>query len=257
MDEIEIRKAVREGYAKLAKKSSCCSNESLSRDNTDVPFEAQAVSAGCGNPVAIAELKEGQTVLDLGSGGGIDVFLASQKVGLLGKAIGVDATPEMIWRARETAKRNNITNVEFLLGEIERLPIESEMVDVIISNCVINLSPDKKRVFSEAFRVLKSGGKLAVSDIVLLEELPDAVKNHIPSWVGCLVGAALEEDYLRQIRQAGFVDVNVVARHIYEKGDIKAMIQAEGEKLKGLTDTIAQNLLAIKAASSDVVARKP
>jgi len=220
MDETEIRRGVRDHYAKLAqRRQSCCDTDSNKNIYTkeqlsEVPSEASEISAGCCNPILLADIKEGETVLDLGSGGGIDVFLAASAVGPSGKAIGVDATPEMIWRAREISEKNNIENVEFLLGEIEHLPLEKESVDLVISNCVINLSPDKRKVFEEAFRVLKPGGRLGVSDIVLLEELPEEVKKHLP-YCGCVAGALLENEYLDSIRQAGFENVKIVERYIY------------------------------------------
>lgn len=162
---------------------------------------------GCGNPTAIAALEPGQVVLDLGSGGGIDCFLAAKMVGDSGKVFGVDMTPEMIALARKNAARVGATNVEFRLGEIERLPIDESSVDVIISNCVINLSPDKDQVFREAFRVLKPGGRLQVSDIVWTQPVPEEVKGDMEKWAGCIAGALLEGDYLAKIRAAGFEDV--------------------------------------------------
>jgi SAM-dependent methyltransferase len=165
---------------------------------------------GCGNPVALASLKEGETVLDLGSGAGFDCFLASQRVGPKGKVIGVDMTPEMLDRARENARKDGYNNVEFRLGEIENLPVADNTADVIISNCVINLSTDKAKVFSEAFRALKAGGRLMVSDIVLLKELPEFLKGSIEAYVGCIAGAMKRGDYVRTIRNAGFQDVRIV-----------------------------------------------
>jgi SAM-dependent methyltransferase len=165
---------------------------------------------GCGNPVALASLKEGETVLDLGSGAGFDCFLASSKVGRRGKIIGVDMTPEMVEKARDNARKGNYTNVEFRLGEIENLPVGDHSVDAVISNCVINLSPNKMRVFIETFRVLKPGGRLMISDIVLLKELPDFIKNSIQAYVGCVSGAMLKDEYLKTVREAGFQDVKIV-----------------------------------------------
>ena len=165
---------------------------------------------GCGNPVALASLKKGETVLDLGSGAGFDCFLVADRVGKKGKVIGVDMTPEMLERARENARKGNYENVEFRLGEIENLPVADSSVDAVISNCVINLSPDKKRVFQEAFRALKPGGRLMVSDIVLLKELPEAIKNSIQAYVGCLAGATMKDEYLKTIKAAGFQKVKIV-----------------------------------------------
>lgn len=228
MNEDETRKIVREGYAKVAKqKGSCCAPVASCCGETDrtqeiskkmgyteeelnVVPEGANLGLGCGNPVALASPKEGETVLDLGSGAGFDCFLASSKVGDRGKIIGVDMTPEMVEKARDNARKGNYANVEFRLGEIENLPVGDNSVDAVISNCVINLSPNKKRVFVETFRVLKPGGRLMVSDIVLLKELPDAIKNSIQAYVGCVSGAMLKDDYLRAVKEAGFQDVRIV-----------------------------------------------
>ena len=172
--------------------------------------EATVMGLGCGNPAALAELKEGETVLDLGSGGGLDAFLAAQRVGEGGHVIGVDMTEEMVDRARRNANRYGYRNVEFRAGDIENLPLDDDSVDVIISNCVINLSPDKLATFKEAFRVLKPGGRLMISDIVLLKELPDFIKNSIEAYIGCVSGAMLKDEYLRAIGEAGFQDVKIL-----------------------------------------------
>ncbi len=171
---------------------------------------------GCGNPVALAALKEGDTVLDLGSGGGIDVFLAAKRVGHKGKVIGVDMTEEMIRRAKSAANKYGYTNVEFRLGEIENLPVEDDSVDVIISNCVINLSTDKEKVFREAYRVLKPGGKVMISDIVTEGELPEKVKKSFDAWAECIAGALEKNEYLGAIRKAGFKKVKVVSESSYD-----------------------------------------
>lgn len=227
MKETEIKKKVREGYARIAKKgSSCCAPTSFccggslpetisksigySEVELDSVPEGANLGLGCGNPVALASLKEGETVLDLGSGAGFDCFLAANKVGKTGRVIGVDMTPEMLDKARQNARKGKYDNVEFRRGEIEKLPVEDNYVDVIISNCVINLSPDKPAVFREAFRVLKPGGRLMVSDIVLLAELPDFVKESVAAYVGCLSGAMLKDDYLGAVKAAGFKDVKVI-----------------------------------------------
>jgi arsenite methyltransferase len=226
--ETEIKKSVREGYAKIAKQgSSCCSSPSSCCGNTDLAQdisqsigyteeelkaipEGANLGLGCGNPVALASLREGETVLDLGSGAGLDCFLAANKIGKRGRVIGVDMTPEMIEKARENAREGNYGNVEFRLGEIENLPVADNFVDVVISNCVINLVPDKRRVFKETFRVLKPGGRLMVSDIVLLKELPDVIKNSVEAYIGCLAGAVIRDEYLGAIKAAGFQDVKIV-----------------------------------------------
>jgi arsenite methyltransferase len=228
MDKGEIRKVVRKGYAKIAKQDSsccaagksCCGSTDLAQDisrnigYTEAELKAVPEGAnlglGCGNPVALASLKEGETVLDLGSGAGFDCFLAARKVGDSGRVIGIDMTPEMLEKARGNAVKGNYTNVEFRLGEIENLPAADHSVDAVISNCVINLSPEKKKVFAEAYRVLKPGGRLMVSDIVLLRELPEVVKNSIEAYVGCVSGAALKDEYLRTIKAAGFQDVRII-----------------------------------------------
>jgi SAM-dependent methyltransferase len=258
LQEDEIRKAVRDRYRQVAvKEVPCCSQESeamcgcrgiySSPEVQSLPAEALVASAGCGNPTAIAELREGMTVVDLGSGGGIDVFLASKRVGADGKVYGVDATPEMISRARRTAKENGFDNVEFRLGEIEHIPLESGIGDVVISNCVINLSPDKRQVFSEAFRILKHGGKLAVSDIVLLRELPPELRKDMAAWSACVSGALLEEDYIETIRGAGFESVEVVDKVVYSEEQLKSYISSESP---------GQNLASL-VASCRVTAAKP
>ena len=180
--------------------------------------EGANLGLGCGNPIAHAKLQKGETVLDLGSGGGIDCFLAAREVGATGRVIGVDMTPAMIERARANRVRIDATNVEFCLGEIEHLPVADATVDVIISNCVVNLSPDKKQVFREALRVLKPGGRLVVSDLVLLHELSPELQRNVDLYVGCIAGASLKEDYLQLMRDAGFADVRVVEEIGYTVG---------------------------------------
>ena len=184
-------------------------------DLRNVP-EASNMGLGCGNPVALASLKEGDTILDLGSGGGIDVFLAAKRVGHKGKVIGVDMTEEMIRRAKSAANKYGYTNVEFRLGEIENLPVEDDSVDVIISNCVINLSIDKEKVFREAYRVLKPGGKIMISDLVTEGELPEKIKKSFDAWAGCVAGALEKNEYLDTIRKAGFKKVKVVSEASYD-----------------------------------------
>ena len=228
MKDKKIKKVVREGYAKIAKeKSSCCAPANSCCGGTDVAQdiskkigyteeelktvpEGANLGLGCGNPVALASLKEGETVLDLGSGAGFDCFLAAQKVGEKGKIIGVDMTPEMVEKASENAKKGNYGNVEFRLGEIEKLPVADNSVDAVISNCVINLSPDKRSVFMETFRVLKPGGRLMISDIVLTKELPDFIKNSIEAYIGCLSGAIMRDEYMEAIKAAGFQEIRVI-----------------------------------------------
>ncbi len=235
-ENVDIHAVVRERYGKIAEKarpeqpSSCCEpslsaccgqtgddSEPLQLISkmyadpavTELPADVTAISLGCGDPVTLAALQPGQTVLDLGSGGGIDCFLAAKKVGPTGKVIGVDMTPAMLEKARANQQKLDAQNVEFRLGEIEHLPVADTTVDVIISNCVINLSPDKEQVFWEAFRVLKPGGKLAVSDIVTDGPLPAAIKNSLSAWAGCIAGALDVRDYIAAIESAGFEGVEV------------------------------------------------
>jgi len=223
MDKKKIQKIVREGYSKIAKQDSscpCCGGTDLAEDiSRKIGYTEKQLKAvpegtnlglGCGNPVALASLKEGETVLDLGSGPGLDCFLAANKVGKNGKVIGIDMTPEMIEKARKNAKKGNYRNVEFRLGEIEKLSVASDFIDVVISNCVINLSPDKRKVFQEAFRVLKPGGRLMISDVVLLKELPDSIKNSLEAYVGCLTGAIRKDKYIETIKAVGFQNVKIV-----------------------------------------------
>ncbi len=198
----------------------------------DLPPEAVAASLGCGNPTALATLAPGEVVLDLGSGGGIDVLLSARRVGPTGKAYGLDMTDEMLALARENARKAGASNVEFLKGEIEDIPLPDNTVDVIISNCVINLSADKDRVLREAFRVLKPGGRLAVSDIVVRGEVPPAIKRSVELWVGCVAGALQESDYAAKLAAAGFEDIDVDAWRVYRVEDAgpflaKAGISAE------------------------------
>lgn len=215
-----VHDAVREHYAERIKtNASCCGPDSCCSSDSSLypadllatlPEGESAVSYGCGDPITLASLQPGQTVLDLGSGAGLDCFFAAQKVGETGRVIGVDMTPEMIERARSSAQRLNIRNVDFRQGYLEDLPVASETVDVIISNCVINLSPDKSRVFAEAFRVLKPGGKMAVFDIVTDGPLPDAIKQSLSAWAGCVAGAVEARDYVSMMEAVGFSDISIV-----------------------------------------------
>lgn len=228
MREDEIRRVVRDRYSRIAEsQSSCCgptdscceiSESTLDigkrigyteEDLESVP-EGANLGLGCGNPLALASLREGEIVLDLGSGAGFDCFLAANRVGKSGRVIGVDMTPEMIEKARGNSGKGNYDNVEFRLGEIENIPAADNSVDIVISNCVINLSHDKQRVFQEAFRVLKPGGRLMISDIVILKELPDSLKNSPESYVCCVSGAMMKKDYLQAIREAGFQEVKIL-----------------------------------------------
>jgi arsenite methyltransferase len=237
-----IKKNVKQHYAEVAQRAqapascSCCGPVSKAKyaeaigyvkeQITTLPEGAIAASAGCGNPTALAGLQEGEVVLDLGSGGGIDIFLAAKKVGPHGRAIGVDMTPDMIELAQKGAKDMGLDNVEFRLGDIEDLPVDDQSVDVIISNCVINLAPDKDKVFREAYRVLKPGGRLMVSDIVTDGELPKAVRDSPDAWSGCVAGALDERIYVGKIHDAGFQDVKVVSKRPFKAIVYSAEVEA-------------------------------
>ncbi|MBN2135043.1 MAG: arsenite methyltransferase [Acidobacteria bacterium] len=241
MDNKEIKENVKERYAKMAAQSaektnsgcSCgCGNSSVIQseiigydrnDLSSVPSEAN-LGLGCGNPLAHAALKEGETVLDLGSGGGIDCFLAAAEVGKTGFVIGVDMTPEMIELAEKNALQGGYKNVEFRLGEIESLPVDDDTCDVIISNCVINLSPDKQAVFNEAYRVLQKGGRIVVSDIVLQFPLPEEILESVPAYIACVSGAMVKQDYLNLIKKAGFRDIKILDEAKY---DLQFMLNDE------------------------------
>jgi arsenite methyltransferase len=227
MEEKDVKKIVREGYGAIAGKGSsccgppepcCCGASKVDEISSMIGYSMEELKSvpeganlglGCGNPVALASLREGETVLDLGSGAGLDSFLAANAVGETGRVIGVDMTHEMLEKARENARRGGYDNVEFRLGEIENLPVADASADAIISNCVINLSPDKAGVFREAFRVLKPGGRLMLSDIVLEGELPEAIRQSAAAYVGCVSGAMQREEYIRLIQEAGFEEVEV------------------------------------------------
>jgi arsenite methyltransferase len=225
----ELKRYVKERYGKLAAvRNSCCPGcscspgtieqaKSMGHSSAEIDSlpEGTLMGLGCGNPSSLAELKEGETVLDLGCGGGLDVFLAAQRVGSQGKVIGVDMTPQMIEKASENARRGNFHNVDFRLGEIEGLPVETGSVDVIISNCVMNLAPDKLAAFKEAFRVLRPNGRMLISDLVTEGELPEDIRQSFEAWGACIAGALEGNEYLETIETAGFHDVTVVAEHSY------------------------------------------
>jgi arsenite methyltransferase len=221
-----VKKTVKEAYTKIAKsQGDCCcgscdcgSNNKAQRQSGEIGYSQDEMNRvpvgsnlglGCGNPVAIASIKEGETVLDLGSGAGFDAFLASSKVGKTGKVIGVDMTEEMLKKAKENAIRGGFDNIEFRRGDIEDLPVDDNSIDIIISNCVINLAPDKEKVFREAYRVLKSGGRLMVSDVVLIKPLPDEIKKDKELLIGCVGGAILKQNYLNLMEKAGFSDITI------------------------------------------------
>jgi SAM-dependent methyltransferase len=256
----DIRETVRDRYGKVAESKGepwgCCGSEcgcgtTVSLETigyTDaqraaVP-EGADLGLGCGNPLAHAAAKPGETVLDLGSGAGIDAFLASKDVGPTGRVLGVDMTPAMLTRARQNASKGGFANVEFRLGEIENLPVENGAIDAIISNCVINLSPDKPRVFLEALRVLKPGGRMVVSDLVLVAPLPEEVRSSVEAYVGCVAGASMKDDYLRLMREAGFERVEVLEETQYG-----------GAAFGADTDMVAKTVEAVR--SMKVRAYKP
>lgn len=260
-----IHETVQKHYAERIKNSaSCCgsSSDCCSTDSSLYPSDLLAtlpegestVSYGCGDPITLASLQPGQTVLDLGSGAGLDCFFAAKKVGEAGHVLGVDMTPEMIERARSSAKRLNIQNVEFRQGYLEDLPVESNTVDVIISNCVINLAPDKSKVFAEAFRVLKPGGRLAVSDIVTDGPLPDAIKKSLSAWAGCVAGAVESKDYIGMMKAAGFTDISITPVY-FEKETVDSAIADMGEVIE--LRTIPQEDVYKAVYSAKITAYKP
>jgi ubiquinone/menaquinone biosynthesis C-methylase UbiE len=243
----DLKSIVRERYGEAAlratsgDRSSCCggscgagtadpiTSDLYSEAETAViPKEAVLASLGCGNPTALAELREGEVVLDLGSGGGIDVLLSARRVGPTGKAYGLDMTDEMLALARENQRKSGVENVEFLRGEIEAIPLPDSSVDVIISNCVVNLSGDKRKVIAEAFRVLKPGGRFAVSDVVVRGEVPSQVRQSMELWVGCVAGALTEREFETYLADAGFDDISVEPTRIYEFEDARAFLSGAG-----------------------------
>ena len=265
MLDSELKVLVKKSYGNIAKKggsccpskSSCCGAaqvEDISKSIGYADEELKAVPSGanlglgCGNPIALASIKDGETVLDLGSGAGFDSFLAAARVGRSGNVIGVDMTPEMIETARGNAAKGNYSNVEFRLGELENLPVADGSIDVVISNCVINLVPDKKKAFEEAFRVLKPGGRLMVSDIVLLRSLPDFVMISVAAYVGCISGAAMKESYLEAIKSAGFNEVTVIEESLFPLDcmvddltgqSIAQNLKEKAEEIKKVEDSVA------------------
>src|SRR6187551_2817951 len=243
MSNTDVQDAVREKYGDVARsvgKTGCCgptacgcgdpisSNLYSAAETAGLPADAVAASLGCGNPTALIALQPGQTVLDLGSGGGIDVLLSARRVGPTGKVYGLDMTDDMLALARESQRKTGATNVEFLKGTIEAIPLPDNSVDVIISNCVINLSSDKDAVLREAFRVLKPGGRFAVSDVVVLGDVPIDVRRNMELWVGCIAGALEEQAYAAKLRAAGFADVDVEAWRVYNVEDARAFMTESG-----------------------------
>jgi SAM-dependent methyltransferase len=270
MADEDIKTVVRQKYARAALRvitsDAACGGGVVSGRECDpitshlygddetagLPAEATAASLGCGNPTALAQLEPGQTVLDLGSGGGIDVLLSARRVGPTGKAYGLDMTDEMLTLARENQRKAGLSNVEFLKGEIEHIPLPDDSVDVIISNCVINLSADKDRVLSEAFRVLKPGGRLAVSDVVVRGAVPAEIRRSVELWIGCVAGALEEQDYREKLVRAGFEAVTLEPTRVYRVEDAREVLGAAGLD----TDAIAPEVDG-KFMSAFVRACKP
>jgi len=267
MSSSQVHEAVREKYGEIARsvgKGGCCgpsscgcgdpitSNLYSDSETNDLPADAVAVSLGCGNPTALIELLPGQTVLDLGSGGGIDVLLSAKRVGPSGKVYGLDMTDEMLALARENRRKAGATNVEFLKGTIEEIPLPDQSVDVIISNCVINLSEDKDAVLREAFRVLKPGGRFAVSDVVIRGPVPSEIRRSIELWVGCVAGALEEEEYAAKLKGAGFESVEVEPWRVYQIDDARAFLAESGIDVDQLAPQVDG-----KIASAFIRARRP
>jgi SAM-dependent methyltransferase len=267
MSESSIKDLVKDKYGKAALRvveggTSCCGSASREADpitsnlyadseTACLPAEAVAASLGCGNPTALAELAPGETVLDLGSGGGIDVLLSARRVGPTGRAYGLDMTDEMLALARRNQEKAGVSNAEFLKGEIEAIPLPDGSVDVIISNCVINLSADKDRVLAEAFRVLRPGGRLAVSDVVVRGAVPPAIRKSVELWIGCVAGALEEEDYRGKLARAGFEGVEIEPTRVYRAEDARAFLAGAG------IDEAALAQVDGKFMSAFVRARKP
>ena len=242
MKDDEIKEFVKKTYAKVATSGcSCCGDSSSLPSGVEqatlagysldelkfMPAKVMETFDGCGNPVAFSELKTGETVLDIGSGGGLDAFLAAKKVGTTGRVVGIDFTEKMIRKAMGNARELGLKNVEFRLGDAEDMPVETSSVDVVISNCVINLAPDKDKVFEEAYRVLKPGGRMIISDMVTEGELPDEIRRDPRCWAGCVAGALEIEDYLRKIRKAGFKHVKVLSRTNFDKTIVSIKVKAQ------------------------------
>jgi arsenite methyltransferase len=269
MGDEKLRDLVKQKYGLAALRvtggeTSCCSstgsqsgcdpvtsNLYATAETADLPDEAVAASLGCGNPTALAELKAGETVLDLGSGGGIDVLLSARRVGPAGKAYGLDMTDEMLALARQNQRKAGVTNVEFLKGEIEHIPLPDDAVDVIISNCVINLSADKDAVLAEAFRVLKPGGRVAVSDVVVRGEVPSEIRRSVELWIGCVAGALEESEYRAKLAKAGFQDIDLEPTRVYTAESARDVLAGAGLSAEAIASVDG------KFISAFVRARKP
>jgi SAM-dependent methyltransferase len=276
----DLKASVRQRYGEAALRattdagSGCCggscggaaddpitSNLYTEAETALLPREAVLASLGCGNPTALAELHEGEVVLDLGSGGGIDVLLSARRVGPTGRAYGLDMTDEMLALARENQRRAGVENVEFLRGEIEAIPLPDNSVDVIISNCVVNLSGDKRKVIAEGFRVLKPGGRFAVSDVVVRGEVPAAVRSSMELWVGCVAGALTEQEFHSQLGEAGFEQIGIEPTRIYEIEDARAFLAGAGLDHEVLASEVGGRVMgafirATKPAAAPVLAEQ-
>ena len=275
---MEIKEVVKQKYGQAALRvssggSTCCgsmarshgecdpvtSNLYAAGETTELPEDAVKASLGCGNPTALAKLNPGEIVLDLGSGGGIDVLLSAKRVGPTGKAYGLDMTDEMLALARENQRKAGVENVEFLKGEIENIPLPDNSVDVIISNCVINLSADKDKVLREAFRVLKPGGRFAVSDVVVRGEVPPEVRRSMELWVGCIAGALEETDYVRRLAKAGFDAIDIEPTRIYSVEDARQFLTGEGIDADAISKQVEGKFMSafIRAEKPAAIATKP
>jgi len=263
MSTKEIREVIREKYGQAARearseRASCCGPASKlktccdpitsglysAQESGEVPEAAMRASLGCGNPAALADLKPGEVVLDLGSGGGIDVLLSARRVGPTGKVFGLDMTDDMLALARENQRKAEVPNAEFLKGEIENVPLPDNSVDVVISNCVINLSADKDRVLREAFRVLKPGGRFAVSDVVVTGEVPAAIRRSVELWIGCIAGALSDAEYTAKLRAAGFERIGIEPTRIYDIEDARQFLAAHGVDVEAIAPHVAGRFMS-------------
>lgn len=252
-----MKEEIKARYADLALRDtplSCCSGVYTPTDLADLPPEAAGLSLGCGNPVALASLQPGEVVLDIGSGAGLDAFLAARKVGPTGRAIGLDMTEAMIRRASQAAEQAGFSNVEFRLGDAEEMPLPDESVDVIISNCVINLSGDKDRVLREAFRVLRPGGRFAVSDVVVRGEVPPAIRRSVELWVGCVAGALSDTEYLAKLAAAGFGDAAIEVTRVYDVDDARGFLAGQGIDVDALAPQVDGKFVSAFIRASKPVA---
>lgn len=275
MSDLDVKEIVRDKYAKQALRvtsggSSCCTGNSCDpitsnlydvSQTTEIPREALEASLGCGNPTALAELHPGEVVLDLGSGGGIDVLLSAKRVGPTGKAYGLDMTDEMLALANENKRRAGVENAEFLKGEIENIPLPDNSVDVVISNCVINLSADKDEVLREAFRVLKPGGRFAVSDVVTRGEIVPEIRKNVMLWAGCVAGALEENEYRSKLASAGFENIEIEPTRIYRAEDAREFLTGQGVDIEAIAPQADGKFLsafirATKPCRQDSLARK-